>query len=752
MARILITIALIAALALVVFSWFGASSRVPEIAVGIPSRATASQAGSDPSDSLDVEFKTRVESVEVSARTPELVNSSASASAQDLRVRVVDPAGEPVADVPSRLSAGREMKSVSKQAALQALQTTDAEGYVQFPDVRPILSASQDAAPDEQWSLVHEILFENPPGFRLDRSKLELPFVVSTIPFSGAVDVHVRDLDGKDAKDGSRVELRLLRDEDLASPVTPNDRPICFAETHGGLARFPCVELGRTWEAFASRPDSSIRTRVRAAGPLKPRTQALIEVVLGTDHPVIAYRAVDERHQALPKTALQITRSNQGLFGFEETTRTETDANGRFSVEIQGTHGFAGDERLIVARPDTDPPVGGRAAVPKNLANGSNEGGDVVLARFSVIAAGIVQDEAGAPMPDARVSMTAGQRRRFSIDGGEASDASVSSAPDGKFEFRALFASDQIDVWADKNGMRSNKTRVEDPASPVVLTLSRYCTISGRVLLDPGIEPHRIALDFVDPQHREVGVKVRKRSGDGSFELAPIPAGLYDLAWSYESVRLAERANVDVSKDTDLGDIDLRGKLSMSEIALVGAPDPSKLRGEFAWRPAGSQENWHNGNFSGDTIKVVSAQSPIDVWVRPFEYRCEAALGVSGRREIRLSAPLRVRLELRTSARLPKYPYLLRATMEQEGLRVGWCERDLPFTDDQRSVVYDVVVPGRMRVGWSLEHKLDNGAIGGGVLHDKQTEIEVLDVPGEQAFTIDVDAEALTGLMIMPPF
>ena len=48
--------------------------------------------------------------------------------------------------------------------------------------------------------------------------------------------------------------------------------------------------------------------------------------------------------------------------------------------------------------------------------------------------------------------------------------------------------------------------------------------------------------------------------------------------------RLSVRANV------DLGAIDLRGRIELCEIALLGAQDPEKLSGEFVWKPHGSGE------------------------------------------------------------------------------------------------------------------------------------------------------------------
>lgn len=757
-ARIIIGIAVAGALALVMWLWFSASSGAPEVVVELPRESR--RADTDPSFALQTESRVHVEIGEPSARRPESSGATADAPSQDLRVQVVDPAGVPVAGVPLRLQLGPDAKrppdGIDRRFSRtidsgRFSRTADSAGFARFPNVRSVLGSSQDAAPGEHWILLPDIAFENLPVVRLDRASLELPAVIAVIPFSGIVDVHVRELDGKDAPDHSRVELALLRDEDLASPVLPRNMRSWYAETRAGQATFLCVELGRTWEVLASRSDSSVRSRARAPGPVRSRGHALIEVVLGADHPVVVFRAVDERRNPFSVVQLEIQHSD-ALFGNPKELHRRTDDAGRFSVEMENVRGARKFSDLVVRHQAKDGQVFlGRPSVNKPLELGMNDGGDVVLAPEPILAEGLVQDSSGGAVADAEICVRTDERRMFRGNGDYVDVRGTSDAV-GHFELHGLVANGTFDVWARKGALRSTEVRAREGQRGIVLQLSAFYTLSGRWLVGPGVNSNRIGPRFVDAQHKAMRTEAPTRSPDGSFTLAPIPPGVYDIAWTYDGAWLAVLDKVEVTKDTNLGDIDLREKLHRNQIVLVGAPPAVKLQGEVAWRASGSQDVWKNRGFEGTSFDVFTPASPIDLWVRPVGFRCDPQLGVAGQREIPLYAPLHIRIELRTTGQLPKFPYLLYAELEQGGVRVGQRVTAQSFTDDNHTLSYNLSAPGKVRVTWKLEWHPDSGSRSGGVLHEQQVEINVADIPGEQVFTIGLDGTALSQLTAKPPW
>ena len=78
------------------------------------------------------------------------------------------------------------------------------------------------------------------------------------------------------------------------------------------------------------------------------------------------------------------------------------------------------------------------------------------------------------------------------------------------------------------------------------------------------------------------------------------------------------------------------------------------------------------------------------------------------------------------------------------------------FTEENREVQLTVSAAGPLRVGWDLERRVDGanfgGARGSGILAGHEVEIEVLDVPGVQVFSVRLDGGALTEVAQHPPW
>ncbi len=306
---------------------------------------------------------------------------------------------------------------------------------------------------------------------------------------------------------------------------------------------------------------------------------------------------------------------------------------------------------------------------------------------------------------------------------------------------------------AEKGALRSETVRAHEGDRGVLLVLSSHWTLSGRLLVDPGVDPGRIALSLEDADQKPVDADVRNLSDDGLFAFEQIPPGVYDLVCALEGHRLTELEGVLVTEDTDVGTIDLRGEVDLREIILLGALEPDAITGEIAWRPSGSEDDWSGRHFRGSSVELVTPIAPVDVWVRPNAYRHALLREVTGRRELHLNAPLRVRIKLHTNGQLPELPYLLRPDLKQDGVRVGQPEGPQFLTDENREVGFLVSVPGSIRVHWHLIRQLEPfGTRSSNRLVEQEVEIEVLDVAGEQVFTVDLDGEALASLMTKPPW
>ena len=303
------------------------------------------------------------------------------------------------------------------------------------------------------------------------------------------------------------------------------------------------------------------------------------------------------------------------------------------------------------------------------------------------------------------------------------------------------------------------RSRASQGQRGIELVLSAHFSLTGQLLVDPGVDPGAVRVKL-KRSDAETVVAERRRGGTaddgaGRFALRPAPAGEYELRCLLEDQELARIRGLVLRSDLDLGEVDLRGKVRVCEIELLGAEDPAKLGGEVFWKARGTDEE-HRGRIEGNRVRIPTTSVPIDVAVRPRGYRHALLEGVSGRREVMLERPLEVRLVLETSGEFPQYPYLLKCHVSQGHANVSEPRGMSYFTEESREVELTVSAAGSLRVCWDLERRVEGanfgGARGSGILDGHEVEIEVLDVPGVQVFPIQLDGAALTKLAHHPPW
>ncbi len=757
---------------LVGLGWLWTQAERPA-ARNVPAAAGVAAAGTAPVELATTELLDPALPVEAERRAlgreGEPASSGAAQSSgeaveghDDVLVLVVDPSGKPRAGIPLRLEPGANDGS---GAHVPGPQVTDASGRARLVDIRRVL---EDAV--EPWTLRHELPSAEPPSLALVRSTLAGPEVVSVLPAGGALEVVVRELDGSLAPEKSEVKLVFVREEERLNPVLSG--PEWKAELRAGAARFPWVELGRTWDVRAFRPEGMAPSRQRVRGPSAPDEVVRVEIVLGADHPVVSFRALDPQRRPLASVVLQLTRSQ--MFGIVESSLT-TDAEGRFTIDADEPL-FGSREFLVTHRLAAGSPLQARATLPNSPQVGWNDGGDLVLEPEPVLCAGRVTDEDGRPFAGAEV--VAGPDHGWLDRSQSIRDASDEH---GRFELRGLWNGDDFELHAEQNWPRSNNPRswrmhILEQREPetragnrvlrsdsirarqgelgLELVLTARYSFSGRLLVDPGIDPGAVQFQLKNSADEPVpadrrGALFGDDEGGARFALQPVPAGQYELRCLLEGLELARLEGLALRDDTDIGSIDLRGRLHVSEILLLGAEESAKVAGEFVWKPHGSDER-HTGHFDGRLVRILTPSVPIDVALRPRGYRHAELENLSGRRELVLAPPLHVRLVLHTDGEFPDSPWFLRCRLGQDGVDVGE-PRGMPyFTRDSREVELSVSTAGRLRVSWNLERRVEGANFGGatwrGVLDGHEVEIEVRDVPGLQVFPIPLDAAALTAL------
>ncbi|MSR61574.1 MAG: hypothetical protein EXS08_03880 [Planctomycetes bacterium] len=763
MGRFLVGLALVATLAGLWLLWSGAGRPVSGSAPSVA--APAVRAPTPPAElaapelaPLALETDSTPADIERAFTVREPIVRAAVSAGDDLLVEVVDPGGQPRAGIPLRLERGTN--EVPEGTSVPEAQVTDAAGRARFAGIRRVLEEAS-----VPWTLRLELPFAEPPSLVLDRATLAPAEVVWVLPWGGELDVVVRELDGAPAPKGSTVQLRLVREEERLNPVLSG--PDWKTELQAGTAHYPWVEVGQLWEVSAWRPDGTTPTRTRALGPSAGGEHVQIELVLGADHAVVSFRAVDVERKPLAGVALELARRQ--VFGGIEKTTVTTDAQGRFTLDGETSFLEKGD-LVVTYRPGAEGTLQGRAHLPDFPKVGWNDGGDVVLEGEPVLCAGRVLDEGRQSVADAAVVVGDEGHGWFGRSGAIRGTCDAR----GCFELRGLWDEDEFELHAEVSSQRSETLHAHQGDTEVVLVLSPRYTIAGRLLVDPGIDPGAIRFQLQasgaepvnadrqrdDPlrrlNRRALPFSVHESDDDPArFVLEPVRAGEYELLCLLAEVELARVAGLSVHGDLDVGSIDLRGRIHACEITLVGVEDPTKLAGELSWKAHGSDAD-HGGRIEGSLVRILTPTLPIDVVLRPRGYRQARVEDLSARAEIALEPPLHVRVVLHTDGEFPAPPYVFGCDLHQGDASAGEAQGMPYFTAESREIEWLVSAPGKVSVHWHLERRLEGvhfgGSIGGGVLDGHEIEIDVLDVAGEQVFELPLDGATLTELARNPPW
>lgn len=406
-----------------------------------------------------------------------------------IRVRVVDPQGEPAVGVPVAIRRYTEAVSggppggidISGGKGKGRTVTTINVGGQGSPGPRTLAGIDTAAADGiAEFRHVQEIIGERKAGQRhtlaiasplVEPVEAEIgsdgwpdePLVLQ-LPETGELEVLVVDAEGKPLNDPlATITLgQLPEQKDKPRLDTTNfpdfrsafnrDRVVWVSE---GRALFPFVGLGLELEAALNREWLSGPLDVKGFGPTEAGERATLTVQCPVPDSRLKGRVLDEEGKPLASTELAFWTELVVAGGMATSTgyvNLHTDDGGRFDVLIgpgPTGPGPAGDwETLKFSIRDHDRATGStRLAsfefdVP--LEPGTKDLGDVVLALPPLLVSGIVVDDEGEPVSGASIHVEVkeflgpapkdpAKERPFFWRG---SDAQSRSGPDGRFEIR----------------------------------------------------------------------------------------------------------------------------------------------------------------------------------------------------------------------------------------------------------------------------------------------------------------------------
>lgn len=572
----------------------------------------------------------------------------------DLRVRVLDRSGVPVAGVRVAMILRRSFRIREGPFAT----TMAPDGLATLRHVQSPLRKNNTAKAAVELA----IPLAEPVERAFDPQQLPREPLVLELPDTGSLELLLEEPDG--ALHAGLASLLLeSRPMTSAMAASSSPRPVSLP-IRGGRLIVPHVGLGLVLTARVTSEDFDAIS-AEMDGPRVVGERATLRLAIGRSHPVVTARLVAESTLEPLRNATidvqQELKNARGSTAVWSSTRQETDAAGRIRVVIaEPEEEIVRRSLSFVARPEEEAEeLSARIELARTLPDGESELGDVFLAPRDVLVAGHVVDDRGGPVAGACVQVRPLDDQLEGLEGlgysnsGLGGELQAASGADGRFEIPGDFDFTALAVTAWRAGYSSTQQPLDVPrgARDVVIVLRRAGAVAGRVLVDEAIGA-RWARLVLTPESGDDSSDTTPDIDTGYFELKSIEPGRYSLValvGAGEEVARVDGLVVapgETARDPRFDPLDLRGKLrSMRidarcsdavpvphyQVFLLGT-EPDSLPMTAGW---GSP---------GRPVRLVIAQPAVDLLVQAPEHRDATLLGVSSDREVLLEVGIPVRI------------------------------------------------------------------------------------------------------------
>lgn len=276
------------------------------------------------------------------------------------------------------------------------------------------------------------------------------------MPPTVAVVVNLVRADGSPFTDPAAVRLDPMN---LARERGAEGLPRLVAEARDGSATFPFVGLGRPLSVKVRPADRTLRAVEHAvAAPRAPDRDTVVTVTCGAPAAVVSGRLVDSESRPLVHTtfAAWLPEPPGAVCSppREEPESRATDGEGHFTAAFDVDPVTLSVKHVLIAAEEAEAETGARilgqnirAPLRAGPRPGTFDAGAVVVPLLPRVASGVVVDQDGAPVPDARLALL---RRRGSEWKKEDEYYGVKARADadGRFEVRGVVAGEGLALIA----------------------------------------------------------------------------------------------------------------------------------------------------------------------------------------------------------------------------------------------------------------------------------------------------------------
>jgi 5-hydroxyisourate hydrolase-like protein (transthyretin family) len=678
----------------------------------------------------------------------------------ELALQVVDASGEPRAGVPVALAHGT---GDEREFAWRALTAASGEARCS------IYRHCAERQTSGRFSACLAFPLATVVAHELERDAAPAEPVRLVLPPTGSLRVRLLEEGGEPSTQSGTLQLNVRHAQGAASPAEARtlDAQTYHYDYVAGELVVPFVGLGLEFELRDLSPSQRHGSSARVSGPTRAGEEAQVQLARSPHTRMLRGRAL-ERESGAPLADVRLRAlfaSGQRVLGSVQPIRT--DAQGAFELPLRGPWAPNEPRELRLSLPHGPGPLLSTATdltfvVPP-------AGADLGELRFerarAAITGRVLDQTSGAPIAGARVSL----EKRVIADGGArerwvgAGVPPAISAADGAFELHGDAPVGTLALGASRAGYRpSERAFVAAGASGVELRLARGGGIEGALLVDPRVDPQLVDLRLVwtDPAR---GERTHRLSCDpsGAFTVDGLEPRLYTLrALLSERARpLAEIRGIEVrageiTRDARLVAIDLRDVLRPLRVQVYG-PDGERVEQGMVsvLAPELGEQRWRSQHAVEDGRATVLATEPtLELEVSSHGLRTKLVPNVRDDLDVRLEAGLALRIRMQTDPPLASHANL-RFELAGRPADVGpdvqqltpryqpaWRGVQLGREGGTRIVLPEI---GTWRVYAQMHQRTQGNAWTTVQLRpasgaDSWT-VEVLDVEGEQSFTLECE-------------
>ncbi|TAJ17591.1 MAG: hypothetical protein EPO68_09290 [Planctomycetota bacterium] len=714
-------------------------------------RADAALESERPGEDAPAAANDRAAAVELQAPTS-APNTAPVQHALD--VLVTDELGRAVAGV--EVTAGQLDETGFQRIVDETMRArTDATGRARVP-----FEDTAELRPNRAWL---DVTSDVEPALAVEprhRAGETLHFVT---PLLGTVVVIVTDVDGAPMRDAAQVFVCGVaagaRGKALwgaFDPTTCARGPLV-----GDRARFEHVALDCELRIAVRREGSQTDHAFADAAPRPRPAHVEVPVQLSPTMPILTGRVV--RPDGAPYAQRTLDAQLRGaLIGPRDQLcgRPQTDPNGGFRFELQGSPSATGDVALALlsTEPREHARHEARAQLRLPLANGLVDLGTLVLQPPAVLLAGRVVDARGAPVEGARFELYEpvhlGGSTEPSWWNAIAFADDVRSDANGEFTIHGSSAATKLAVRASASALASPSLEFAPGALGVELALRALGGLRGRVLLDPPSLASacavRILRDGVADAGYEQREVARELDADGGFAFDGLEPGIWEARVTRrddrEPLAAVEDLRVEagaVLEDARLNPLDLGGKLRRLRIEVVDSSGAAVERARATFRPthAETETRWSTCEIAGGALELLVRELPLEMRIEARGYLSVELAAVTGDVRATLGKAPLLRFALADPSKLPGPPiHIAPALVSLDGGAGVEQSVDLYF-DARGEIEVHAARLGRHRLRWHVARR--EQTFGFGTLVDPPQAFEFDVLPGgtsAQIVELDFDA------------